>query len=372
MKILSTITLICLSLFAPHSQAQIGGFLKDLKSLADKAAQTPAQKQIPVPAPDFKQPNQEIEKSLTQPTSQIAPASEKNAAPIVSTVNPKITPPVINPVPQFRAIWCKSIDPSANGPIDYKGVSVGDLCQAPDDLIATVFDKLKTNKQSFEWMVTPNALKEGTSILVEHIIAGDKTFKLIALIINPFKEKAYIGSFTGLICAADASNNLNAGNPFRKALESKYGVPASAYTEYDQIKAQIDDLEAMVARSKSQAISVREAKDARDADNMLNSLRPMRAAANKNIILSLTWDYEKGNKFRPIGSAVVEQANPNDLRDTGGCPIKTLQGRSFEQNFGFMISVTGSKKISTIAEELDAANRAKQIEKVQSAPAPKF
>ena len=326
MKTLSSITLVTLALFANQSQAQ---------------------KERYVPA-----------------------AEEKNTVVSTSTATSGNSIPEINLIPQFRAIWCKSIDTSANGPIDYKGVRVGDLCQAPDDLIAALLNIAKPLLE----LVTPNAFQEGNVFLIDNLVAGEKIFKRFALMINPYKGKVYIASFSGLICASDSTNNLNEGNPFRKALESKYGTPASVYTEYDQIEAQTGALKAMLAVSKSQAITVQEAKTARDGTNVLNSLKPTQAEANNLLkkIKSLTWDYEKGNKFRPINSASILKANPEDLRAKDGCLVKVKQGRGFEQYYGFILNVFGSQAIDRISDEInmEQANRAKQ--KVQSAPVPKF
>jgi len=205
-------------------------------------------------------------------------------------------------------------------------------------------------------------------LAVQNVVAGDKGFFAIALIIDPFKEKVYLGSFTGLICAADATNSLNQNNPFRKALEGKYGSPASAYTEYDQLKAQIDELENQNSNARKQAITVKEAKNARDVDNMLPTLKGMLKAANKEAILSLTWDYEKGNTQRPIGSATIVQARWSQIRDVGGCPV-SINDR---EDYGFMLGVGGTKKISSLEDAIIAQNQANAREMVQKAPAPKF
>ena len=272
----------------------------------------------------------------------------------------------------FRSLWCKSIDTTANSPFDFKGIRVGDLCQVPDDVIVSLESRLKKNNQPYEWMTQPKVLNAGISIVTNNLIAGDKTFLLFSIILDPYNEKAYLASFTGLICAAHATNSLNNDNPFRKALENKYGLPASTYTEYEQVKAQIDELEAQNNRATNQAITVREAKNARDVNNMLPALRSMLASSDKNNIISLTWDYEKGNKLRPFGMATVTQANPTDITDAGGCPIKTRQGRDFDQNYGFQVGFTGTQSIQAIGRNIDARNLAKQKEQVQNAPAPKF
>jgi len=191
-------------------------------------------------------------------------------------------------------------------------------------------------------------------------------------LIDPSVEKAYLGSFEALICAADATNSLNTDNPFRKALEGKFGSPASAFTEYEQLKAQIDDLEASINKQKKEAVTVKEAKTARDASNQLPTLKALLAASDKKSILSLTWDYEKGNNKRPFASATISKANPGRLSKVGGCPIKTDQGSRYPDPYGFSFDVRGSKGILELGTSVDAKNAARQKEKVQNAPPPKF
>lgn len=329
--------------------AQFGNILNQLKNAAEKAQQAAQQTQ-----------SDGDQKVPVKP--QASPPAANTAAQVAGQVAG------VNTVKAFRDIWCKSIDSSVSGPIDFKGIKTGDLCQVPDELISAIENKLKRSKQPYEWMTQPKVLKEGGTLAVQNVVAGDKGFFAIALIIDPFKEKVYLGSFTGLICAADATNSLNQNNPFRKALEGKYGSPASAYTEYDQLKAQIDELENQNSNARKQAITVKEAKNARDVDNMLPTLKGMLKAANKEAILSLTWDYEKGNTQRPIGSATIVQARWSQIRDVGGCPV-SINDR---EDYGFMLGVGGTKKISSLEDAIIAQNQANAREMVQKAPAPKF
>lgn len=186
--------------------AQFGNILNQLKNAAEKAQQAAKQTQ-----------SDGDQKVPVKP--QASPPAANTAAQVAGQVAG------VNTVKAFRDIWCKSIDSSVSGPIDFKGIKTGDLCQVPDELISAIENKLKRSKQPYEWMTQPKVLKEGGTLAVQNVVAGDKGFFAIALIIDPFKEKVYLGSFTGLICAADATNSLNQNNPFRKALEGKYGSP---------------------------------------------------------------------------------------------------------------------------------------------------
>ncbi len=341
----------------------------------------------------FKDAAEKIQKEVQQQIqSTIEPVNTSNqqsqaVAPAANIPQPSVSNVVRSPVKNsdqsdssdiskaFRGIWCKTIDTSSSGPFDFKGVKPGDLCQSSDDVIVAIAAKLKKSNQTFEWMTKPKALNEGGVLVVDNVIAGDKAFFKIAILIDPYLEKAYLASFTGLICAADPSNSLNSENPFRNALESKYGKPASAYTEYDSLKAQIDELEQQNSAARRQAITVREAKNTRDVDNMLPMLKGMLGASDKNAILSLTWDYEKGNPERPVGTATVTQARWNLIREVGGCKVQYIDKASSGSpslDYGFGLSLMGTKRIVSLENSIIAKNQAKEKEKIQSAPAPKF
>jgi len=354
-------------LFSGAAQAQFGNFLKDLKGAAEKVQQELQQQQKQA---EPVQPTTGAQQPKPNSTVIAPPAlpSEANSLP-----GPK-NPNTLNSAKSFRDIWCKSTNTSVSGTIDFKGIKTGDLCLAPDDLISAIESTLKTSRQPFEWMTTPKVLQEGGTLIVKNVQQGDSGFFAIAIIIDPFVEKAYIGSFTGLICAADSTNSLNEDNPFRKALESKYGKPSSAVTEYDQLKQQIDALERDNVAAKNKAITVREAKNARDVDDQLPMLKNLLAASNKKSILSMTWEFEKGNAQR-YATAQIIQARWNEIRSIGGCKVTyvdTARSGQPSLDYGFAIGITGSKQIEQIEALVQSKNQAKEKEKVQSAPAPKF
>jgi hypothetical protein len=360
-----SIALLASLLFSGASHAQFGNLLKDLKGAAEKIQQE-AQQQKPSDTAPTRTGSQQSKPN----TSAMTPP----ATPINIKVLPNENPISIDSAKIFRDIWCKSTNSTTSGSIDFKGIKTGDLCNAPDDLITAIEDRLKKSRQPFEWMSQSKILKEGGTLIVKNVKAGEKAFFAIAIIIDPFLEKAYIGSYSGLICAADSTNSLNEDNPFRKALESKYGKPASAFTEYDQLKQQIDALEKDNIAARNKAITIKEAKNARDVDDQLPMLKRLLAASNKKSILSINWDFEKGNS-KKYATAQILQARWNEIREIGGCKVTYVDTASSGQpslDYGFVLGVAGSKEIEQIEEEIISKNRAKEKEKVQSAPAPKF
>ncbi len=366
---------VLLSAFPLASQAQFGNLMDRLKGAAEKAQREVQQKKEQAGADQASPNNQQAQPAVAPPPGMPAMPAMPGAAAGRNPMRNPAQPESVDVSKAFRGIWCKATDASSNGSFDFKGIKTGDLCNLPDDLIVAIEERLKKSKQPFEWMTQPKVLNEGGSLIVDNVVAGERAFFKIAILIDPFAEKAYLGSFAGLVCAADPTNSLNADNPFRKALESKYGKPASAFTEYDSLKAQIDELEQQNSAAKRQAITVREARNARDVDNMLPTLKAALAASDKNAILSLTWDYEKGNNERPIGAATVTQARWNLIRDVGGCKVQYVDRASSGSpslDYGFAVGVGGTKQIAALERSIAAKNQAKEKEKVQSAPAPKL
>jgi Tfp pilus assembly protein PilF len=281
-------------------------------------------------------------------------------------------------VSAFRSIWCKSIDKSANSPFDFKDIKIGDLCQVPDELIVAIEAKLRETcpkdlQGCTTWMTQPKVrLKSGIgSLTIKNIKVGERAFFAMAISLDPYNEKAYLASFSALLCAADPTNSLNAGNPFRKALENKYGSPAEITTEYDEAKSQIDALEAQTNLARKQTITVQEAKSVREANSLLPSLKALAAVASKDAVLYLKWDYENGNKLRPVGIVLVSKADPIGIADLGGCPVKkSIEGRL--RDYGFAIGFTGSKTLVSIFNAVDEKDAEIAKQKIQTAPAPKF
>lgn len=366
--------------FSTCANAQLNDLTKGLKSLADKVKQQSTQKQSESGAnqSSTKQSSEVDQKPPKNGDSGSEKAASHNSAQNTNETaqkTPKVGEQSTDPielVKSFRAFWCKSIDTSNSGPIDYKGIKPGDLCQLPDEIIISLEQRLKSEKLPYQWISQPSSMTEGTGIVLKDFRAGDKSFFAFAVIVDPTITKAYLGSFTVLVCAADKTNSLNADNPFRRALEAKYGPPTFAYTEYEDLKAQIDALDADIERQKSQAITVKEAKSARDNGAAVKQLKAMLPASDKKAILSLTWEYDKGNKTRTNYSTTVKRADPGSINMVGGCPVLADLGAPHPQPLGFALGVGPTKSIIAIGEAIDAKNSAKEKEKVRNAPAPKL
>jgi hypothetical protein len=355
------------------ANAQLGNMLNQLKSAAEKIQKETQQQNTSTQ----NQNNRESQPTPSLPSSENKNNTTNQSAIGLGEKNPirVVTQQASQDVPKiFREIWCKVSNDTVNGPIDFKGIKTGDLCHATDDLIIAIESKLKSSKLH-EWMTIPNSQKEGSVVIANKLVANDKAFFSMAILIDPYTQKSYIASFSGLICAADPSNSLNADNPFRTALQSKYGSPASIHTQYDNLKAQIEDLERLNSNQKKQAITVSEAKNARDTGNLLPTLKASLNSADKNTVLALVWDYEKGNSERPIGAASISQAGVSEIRDVGGCSVKFVDKERYGQpklDYGFVLRVAGTKQLSQLEASIDAKNKAQEKEKVQKAPAPKF
>lgn len=358
-SLIFSLALVCCS----STHAQINELFDGIKKRVEKSVtqrKTPDQKKNQAPATALTPPNgadSENDESTEAPQQQQAASNAQNEELQGAEV-----------VKRFRKIWCKSVDNSVTSKNDFKGIRSGDLCLAPDDLIIAIRDSLRESKFPYTWMTEPKVLTEGGSLAIDNVKAGDKSFFRISLLVDPFKGKAYLAGFSGLICAADPTNSLTPGNPLRKALDDKFGKPSLVYTEYDKIKAQIDDLDQLAQENKKRALTVEEAKKARDLQAIMPNLKAMAATADKNNVLEIYWDLgEKGPKT-VFGATAVLSMKWSVIRDAGGCKVQIKD----REDYGFALAIYGRPELVTIEEAIAQKNKTLADEKVKSAPAPTF
>lgn len=271
-------------------------------------------------------------------------------------------------VDAFKKAWCTNIDKSVSSPFDYKGVVTGDLCLAPDDLILAIHKRSIEAKEPAEWMTNASLHSDSKVYTYPKVIAGDKKFSKLVILTDSNAKKAYLGSINGLICAADASNSLSEGNSFRTALDAKYGKPSEVVSEYDVLKAQIDDLENRNKSASQNAITVREAKNARDVNAQLPLLKSALAATDKKAITTIIWDFDKSRPIRPYGYGAITRMENTLIRELGGCPIRDQQ----DIMLGFVFELVASKGLQGVESRVVKQNNTNYENKVKNAPAPKL
>lgn len=268
----------------------------------------------------------------------------------------------------FRAAWCKKVDTRTTGKINYRGVGVGDMCLAPDSFIVALKDRMSALKVPVEWFADPKSLTESLSYTISNFVYEDKKILKISIAIDPSSGKVYIGSFTGLLCAADPSNSLDNGNSFRIALETKYGPPSLIQTEYEVLNQQAKELEEVNNQARKKQITVAEAKQIRENESSIETFKQLAKRVDKNLVRTLGWDYEKPNKLRPVGMLQIAQIEWPLMRDVGGCPVKD----SNNNDIGFAAQFLATQTMMNIFKE-SSKKEAKAIEnKQKNAPAPEL
>lgn len=269
--------------------------------------------------------------------------------------------------PTFRSIWCKSIDKKSMGTFEVKGVRTGDLCATTDDFINALEKTIAKAHNPYEWIRKPKALSEGGLLRVDNIVTENIAMRQVTILIDPFSEKVYLGNFVALVCASDLSNSLDAGNPFRRALETKYGI-GKTISEYDQLKAQYDELNRSFEKAKKNALTVAEAKAARDGAEQIKIVKMMldNTPKEQSPIAQLFWLY--GSKKHPELGAAISPAKWSEIRDLGGCKLKTEKN----EDYGFFFNVNGTDAIVNLESEVNKRNSTASKEKIEKAPLPEF
>jgi hypothetical protein len=269
--------------------------------------------------------------------------------------------------PTFRAIWCKSIDKKSMGSFEVKGVTTGDLCATTDDFINALEKAIAKAHNPYEWIRKPKALSAGGLLRVDNIVTENIAMRQVTILIDPFKEKVYLGNFVALVCASDLSNSLDPENPFRRALEGKYGK-GKTISEYDQLKAQYDELNKSFEKAKKSAITVAEAKAARDGAEQIKIVKMMldNTSKERSPITQLYWLY--GIKKHPELGAAISPAKWSEIRDIGGCKLKNKEN----EDYGFFFNVNGTDAIVDLELEVNRRNSTASKENIEKAPLPEF
>lgn len=351
---------IFLTLGTAH--AQIGGFLKDLKSITEKAKQQVQQGQEQQQQAQQPQAQQQIEEAQPQPvpfrqqrqTGQVKQqeqVKQQQKSTIDENGNLKLSKS------DFKKEWCTTIDTQTIGPLDYRGVKTGDMCGQPDEIIDQFFS---TGYRTINSKM-PSMQESDEAIRIR---SKDIHIYSASFIINPIAKKIYLMHFTAAICATDSSNNLNEGNNFRSALEVKYGVPDKSKSMYDILSAQYDHAKKQAESNRNSAVSVKEAKSAREYQANLDNLsNTMKNPALKKQVAELQWKYKGIHSRNDFDFGVmIFQSNLNPL------------GSSICQNFDdqYTIKIASNKGMALRTEEIVTLSEKMEKERVNNAPTPKL
>ena len=292
---------LLLALTSSVSFAQFGGLLKDLKTFSDKVQQQQPQQvqqqpQQGQPQQVQQQPQQRQPQQVQQQAQQGQPATDDKGNLRLSLAD-------------FKKDWCASIDTETVSLFDYRGVKTGDLCAQPDELIAKIFSN------GYRLIDPKIAVIETLSDDELRVRAKEIDIYHGTLIVNPSSKKMYLSTFKAAICASDPSFSLSEGNNFRIALQTKYGKPDDSITAYDALSGRYENLKKQASTNRESAITVAEAKRARDNQSLLDSLsQTMKNPELKKQIVQLGWKF-KGAQARSddLLGLLVWQSNINSL-----------------------------------------------------------
>ena len=236
----------------------------------------------------------------------------------------------------FKNIWCSSIDKNLNSPFDYNGMKPGDLCVQPEEII----DKIFIDGFAVVDMKSPRV-----STTVDYFKTKNFLLETVEIVYHPSAKKIYLTSFDGAICKSDKNNSLNEGNNFRTALQQKYGKPSNQLTSYDVLKDQHDALKADFDAKRKNAVTVGEAKSARDAQNQLNIVADLLKNPNlKKNIAQLQWQYSGDHKRQDNLAGL-------SIWETGTFEKLHCNDRNDQYTFAFTASGALVKKLQEIQSE---------------------
>lgn len=261
-------------------------------------------------------------------------------------------------VADFKGKWCQSIDKSTSSPVEYRGLRTGDGCLLPDEVLVGTLKKLK------EFNIDVMNLQAPISSQLENVDAGELKFPLIKFVFIPKENKFYVGLFDALICPTSELNSLADSNSFRVALEGKYGKPSSVLTEYAKFKAQVDATEKMIADQKRKAITVAEAKSAREGEQQVNILKNMLNGMDQKTPAQLNWEYDSKNRVQDETGLIVGKLNNNDVSGTIRCKGDIPSA--------FMIQIGGTSSLQAVFKRVANDVRQNEANKEKNAPTPKF
>ncbi len=301
-------------------------------------------------------------------------------------------------VARFRAVWCKSIDKSANGQKSIRDKTVGDVCQYSDDALRE-FDE---NLQSGTWGLDvysklmrsgldDESLKRLASRTYRfsfiNILLDGEPFYAVDFMVDPYLKKIYVTSMIATVCATDESNSLDSGNSFRKALEEKFGQPSNKTLAIDVFRKRTEAAMQICKESTARAKTIAEQRQAEDGCAVARQQVQILKAAesnpkNKDSVFSLQWntggrsraDWHEGTGYAgpemfygSMTAGLIDAMLPNSV--TAECKIridKNLRGH------GFLVAMGPTEKMWDILKQVRSQEAKLQEEKARSAPKPKL
>jgi len=228
----------------------------------------------------------------------------------------------------------------------------------PDEVIVGALKKLKEARVDVMNLQAPIASQ------LENIEGGEFKFPLIKFVFSPKDNKFYLGLFDALICPTSELNSLSESNSFRVALEGKYGKPSGVLTEHAKFKVQVDATERMIADQKKKAITVAEAKSAREGEQQVNILKNMLNGMDQKTPAQLNWEYDSKNRVQDETGLIVARLNNNDVSGSISCKGNIPSA--------FMIQIGGTSSLQVVLKKVASDARQNEANKEKNAPTPKF
>lgn len=192
--------------------------------------------------------------------------------------------------------------------VSLRGITLGDVCALPDATLSSHYGSNDFHGQLRGFLIQDsfNALLAATQS--DNVAAGQVTMFDNAgqqLIIGLFTSRqrpsglarSVIASVQETVCAADASNSLQAGNAFRIALEQKYGKPALELDVTGALKRHKQQID-RAAQQAGQSVAIQDAIVRNDM-----AFRNWANTVPANTIAQLDWTTPDGVRVTATRSA---------------------------------------------------------------------
>ncbi|CAN7160482.1 hypothetical protein LJR022_000144 [Paraburkholderia hospita] len=192
--------------------------------------------------------------------------------------------------------------------VSLRGITLGDVCALPDETLSSPYRSNDFHGQLRGFLIqgSSNALR--AAMQSDNVAGGQVSMfdnaeqQVLVGIFTSRKQpsgiaRAVIASVQETVCAADASNSLQAGNAFRTALEQKYGKPS---LELD-IKGALKRHEQLVERAAQQAGQSAAIQDAIARNDL--AFRNWANTVPANTVAELVWTTPDGVRVTATRSA---------------------------------------------------------------------
>jgi len=259
----------------------------------------------------------------------------------------------------FRSTWCKAQSKPSSG-FEFKGLQVGDICNVPSDMLTEFFWQVGDGykKPDMSYLADSNKLLTGYFKEENDRAFGNK-HGLNKIWFSTNTDSA-LPSMTLIqaklvLCAADITNSLQDDNPFRGALENKYGKPERVSTYLD------------LEKERLKKIKKKSPKDKKAIDTQKFNIRVMEGDAKANVVKEIVWEKDDQKLI------VRKEDQSIDYRAQGNCRVGA---GDYDFLPAYTVVITPPEEIIKIGKKAVQAKKdreaAQKRDKINNAPVPKF